>query len=97
MKKQLKDQYGNNIPRNLVLLDSYDMPDPYDIQTVLNDVDWYEANGIILVSYEQLRNHGIPDLETDPLDIDINVNTAKIVKIDDCLKRWSAEEGFSHA
>jgi hypothetical protein len=103
----MKDQYGQEVPNDLVVLPfgfepgdgpiRGDMVDPEDID-VMCRADWYEVDDgypIILVSY--LAIQGLS--ETDPLDcgIDLKAPGIKINRIADGLKRYSLEDGFYHA
>jgi len=87
----------NSIPNDLVLLDSVDLLQDEDIIYILSSqVDWYEANGFLMVSFKQLESGGVNALKTNPEDVGVNVKKDKIVRIDNCLKRLD-EFGFYHA
>lgn len=86
---------------NLVVLDVM----PQDLSasdlTKVERANWYEAhdesNGhrLILVPFAQAGRV----TETDPIDcgIDLSSRSVTLTRIDDCLKRWSEEDGFYHA
>jgi hypothetical protein len=90
------DQYGQTVPEDLIVLDAIDIVDEW-IVYIIERVDWYEAEGhpgLLLVSAYSVRNLG---LETDPLDVGINLYTAKLQRVATPLKRWSVQDGFYHA
>ncbi len=88
----MKDQYGNAVPDDLVLLPSQILSSSEEIETILK-AQWYEINGWCLcasfveiggLSEDALEDAGIDEPET-------------IDYVDDCLHRYSLEDGFYHA
>ena len=97
-----KDQYGNAVPADLMLLPDFDLLD--DTQRMrVTDADWYEANGILLTSagaFGDLTDiGGVNDPRDADLDVDAdgNIVGCPIIKIDDPLKRGNHEDGWYHA
>jgi hypothetical protein len=102
----MKDQYGQEVPGDLVVLPfgaapeddviGFDPVDPEDVE-IITAANWYEVEGregLILASYEAIG--GLSEL--DPLDYGIpDLAGAKINRIADPLKRYSWEDGFYHA
>ncbi len=87
----MKDQNENDIPNDLVLIPEIDgLTDSeiIDIETA----DWYEVNGIILVSAYAINYLS----EMDPKDAGIE-SLDGIIHINDNLKRCTYEDGFYHA
>lgn len=102
----MKDQYGQEVPGDLVVLQFGFDPespvvhgDPLEPEEVaiITAANWYEVEGregLILASYEAIE--GLSEL--DPLDCGIlDLAGAKINRIADPLKRYSPEDGFYHA
>ena len=94
----MKDQYGNDVPDDLVLLPHHilDGPDSTqksrDIDIVLN-ARWYEIDGVLLASSKEIN--GIS--EDDPSDAGLNITeNSQAFCIDGPLKRYSGEQ-FYHA
>ena len=102
----MKDQYGQPIPADLVVLPfgaasgegviGFDPVDPEDVE-IITAADWYEVagqEGLILASYEAINGFG-----SIPLDCGIDLTTPgiQISRIADPLKRYSLEDGFYHA
>lgn len=96
-KRKLKDQYGNDVPNDLVVLDDYLVTMLTKEQLDMVDkADWYEVENsdVILVSASAIDNLS----ETDPLDVGIDLAKAEsIMLIDRPLHRYSSEDGFYHA
>ena len=100
----MKDQYGQEIPDDLVVVDFGFEPgelinfirEPEEVQ-IISKADWYEVEGypLILASAEQIQYL----CETDPLDCGYpdNWKTIPIGRIANILKRWGPEDGFYHA
>lgn len=82
------DQYGHTVPNDLVLL-----PSGCLLQTELAEVvaaTWYEVDGILMASAEQIGHLS----EDDPEDAGIDLAEAKmIMQVQDCLKRWDIKGG----
>jgi len=87
----LKDQYGDDIPNDLVLMPDMEFLDETDLE-MIDNADWYEAHGILMVPASAINFLS----EDDPVDADINLETDEVWKIDNVLHRWS-KEGFYHA
>lgn len=92
----LKDQYGGRVPDDFVVL-SGRLPQDYtekDLRMITR-AEWYEVDGIILVSAREVDYAS----EDDPLDADVDLSKPgiEIGRIADALKRWSEEDGFYHA
>ena len=77
------DQYGNEIPNDLVYLPEYNNV----IADFIFSVDWYSVGGDLCCSAEQIEYLS----EEGPEDI------FQVFKINDCLKRGNAVDGFYHA
>lgn len=102
----MKDQYGQEVPADLVVLHfgfepgetviRGDRLEPEEIE-IISATAWYEVEGVplILASYEAIE--GLSEL--NPLDygIDLKATGIKINRIADPLKRYSLEDGFYHA
>ena len=103
----MKDQYGQEVPGDLVVLafgfEPGDGPirgdalEPEDVE-VISRADWYEIEGgppVVLASYVAIQGLS----EYNPLDagIDLAAPGALINRIADPLKRYSLEDGFYHA
>ena len=95
MKTNRKDQYGEPIPNDLVVLSGENPKDFIaDGLKAVDKADWYEANGIILVPWHQTEI-----FETAPEDagLDLDDPTVEILKIDAVLHRYNEVDGFYHA
>lgn len=90
----MRDQYGNAVPADLVVLPDYWLLTPAEVK-IVDDMDWYECKGVLLVSQSDLGGDDPRDvgLEVDP---DGNL-TGKVAKVDACLHRYNGEDGFYHA
>ena len=101
----MKDQYGQEIPADLVVLhfgfEPGDKPiqgdrlEPEEIEIICK-ARWYEVRDIplVLASYEEI--HGLSEM--NPLDYGIaDTFETDICRIADPLKRYSWEDGFYHA
>jgi hypothetical protein len=96
----MKDQYGNAVPDDLVLLDcAVEQLDDAEIAAV-DGLDWYELNGSfwrpILVGWSAFERAlpGVDALGIDEYDIDLALGVSYI---DAVLHRWNDEDGFYHA
>lgn len=90
---RLYDQYDRPVPDDLVLL-----PDPSPGAeeaelAILMNADWYEADGVLLVSGAAIDWMG----SADPLDAGVDLRKVDAALVDDALKRYSPEDGFYHA
>ena len=90
----MRDQYGNAVPADLVVLPDYWLLTPAEVK-IVDDMDWYECKGVLLVEPNEFS-------EDDPRDVGLGVGsdgnlTGKVMKIDACLHRYSEEDGFYHA
>ncbi len=88
----MKDQYGNPVPTDLVLL-----PDFSDLTEQETDLifraDWYECERVLMASFKAIGELS----EDDPIDAGVDLRCAQVFKVDDCLKRGNGEDGFYHA
>jgi len=88
----MKDQYGNDIPTDLVILPTHESLVDAEIKVVMS-ANWYESNGVLMASYKEI--HGLT--EVDPLDAGVVLSTDQISYVAHALKRHSKEDGFYHA
>lgn len=91
----LKDQYGNPVPDDLVVL-SREKPQEFTELglTLMDAADWYEVDGILLVSAKAVQSF----LEVDPLDCGLKLSQrSQVFAVHSCLHRWNEEDGFYHA
>lgn len=97
----MKDQYGNDVPGDLVVLElDVNLLSEEELNLV-GKVRWYEVEGhegTVLISFAEIN--GLT--ETDPIDVDINLldiifQGKTVHRIDDCLKRMNGTDGFYHA
>jgi hypothetical protein len=88
------DQYGNPIPTDLIVLSGED-PADFNSATLerIDKADWYEAEGVLLVSARAIGYA----FEGSPLDAGLDLDKTEIFYVDFCLHRWSSEDGFYHA
>ena len=91
----LKDQYGNKVPNDLVILcGPYGHWTEETLKKVVN-AKWYEADGLLCVSAAEVDE---PDIDEPVSYAGIRLTKrTKIDKIPHPLKRWSIEDGFYHA
>jgi hypothetical protein len=91
----MNDQYGNPIPDDLVVLSGENPQEMTELGLTLVDAaDWYEVDGILLVSAKSVQYF----LETDPIDCGVRLTPrSKVYAVDYCLHRWNEEDGFYHA
>jgi len=87
-----KDQCGNPIPKDLVLLPTLAELSAENIDKVFA-ADWYEANGVLMASAKKIKGLS----EDDPADADVDLKTAEILYVAHALKRGNEEDGFYHA
>lgn len=89
-----KDQYGNPIPDDLVVLSGENPADLTDhALRLIANADWYEASSVMLVPASQVENF----LEAEPVDAGVDLAQVTVSKIADFLKRWNDVDGFYHA
>ena len=101
------DQYSEKIPDDLVVLPEVNGLTIKGLETVLN-ADWYEArmsqepedpNDItpyLMASAKEIK----AVIHNDWQDMDLEIVggiVIEILSVNDCLKRWSIEDGFYHA
>lgn len=86
----MKDQYGNAVPNDLVLLPNYTHLD--EERKKVFEADWYDIDGIIWVSAKAIDYLSESDVE----DSGINIS-GEIMYVDHCLKRGNEIDGFYHA
>ena len=96
-KLRLRDQYGDKVPNDLVLPPMMEAINDEQLKVIMA-ADWYEVEGkgyAILMSFRQIKGLS----EADPLDADIDLSAKgiKVFRINECLKRYSDEDGFYHA
>jgi len=90
----MNDQYGNKVPDDLIALEcGLDRFDDDEVKIIV-DAQWYEVTHShgqdLAVSFSEIQ--GIIDS-----DYPLGDTPIEIMLIDDCLKRWSIEDGFYHA
>ncbi len=94
----MKDQYDNEVPGRLVIISGagfFDMLSEEDVKEV-EGLDWFECDGFLLADGDTLAANWIEDY-TEPPDAGLVIGPkSKILKVNDCLKRWSEEDGFYH-
>jgi len=101
----MNDQYGQEIPADLVVLPFGFDPEsevlsghprePEDVD-IISKANWYEVEGqegLLLASYEAIE--GLSEL--NPLDCGLTLAGAQLNRVADPLKRYSLEDGFYHA
>jgi len=86
----MTDQYGKKVPTDLVLMPDIKLLSRREIKLVA-DQDWYECDGILLVSASAI--HFLS--EADPSEAGIVLSS--VTKVNGLLKRWSLEDGWYHA
>lgn len=87
----MKDQFGNEVPDDLVVIDSGQYADERAVEIIMA-CDWYECNGYIMASASKLDEA----LYCQPEDCDLELKEP-IYRIADGLKRWGKYDGFYHA
>ena len=108
----MKDQYGQEIPGDLVVLESGDFIDQGDISDEVNDkfpdssgaedfqtlfnAAWYEVEEWPGVILVSAKAINYLS-EVDPMDIGVDISAAQINRIADGLKRFDLQDGFTHA
>jgi hypothetical protein len=97
LNNEVLEKWKEQFLRLLVTLPNPKDIDQEDIDEVMR-ADWFEQDGVLMaqgVSTEAFI--GIKCSEDDPEDSGITLDFEEIIRIDDCLKRWSYEDGFYHA
>jgi hypothetical protein len=84
------DQYGNNVPDDLVLMPIFSWLTDEEVNLVF-DADWYECDKLLFVSAWEI------DYLSEASIGEIVKNINKITKVNDCLKRGNEDDGFYHA
>lgn len=89
------DQYHNGIDTNLLMIPpSLELLTKKQIKQIVA-VNWFETEaGDLLVNTARLDDEIVEEC-TSLEDADISVD-GEILYVDDCLKRWSIEDGFYH-
>jgi hypothetical protein len=90
----MRDQYGNAVPADLVVLPDYWLLTPSEVEVVIS-MDWYECKGVLLVPANEISSDNPRDYGLE-FDQDGNL-TGKVTKVDACLHRCNDEDGFYHA
>lgn len=90
----MKDQYGNAVPSDLVVLPDFWLLTPAEVE-IVDKMDWWECKGVLLTEPNEFS-------EDDPRDYGVEVDpdgnlTGKVIKVDACLHRYNGEDGFYHA
>ena len=87
----MKDQYGNAVPADLVVLPDFWILTPEEVEKI-NDMDWYECKGVLLLSRD---DYGGDDPQDVGLEVDPDGNlTAQVTKLDRACHRYSEADGF---
>lgn len=84
----MKDNYGNEVPSDLVLLPGYESCDDQEIR-IIAESDWYEVidgNGNVWLC---CSTEAIGDICDDFVDIYAEGGIVEIMAVNDGLKRWS--------
>ena len=89
----MRDQYDNELPSDLVVLDLDPSNLIRDEREKIVNARWYEADGVLLVPFNEIG--GLT--ETDPLDAGVDITRTQVFYVDDHLKRYNPEDGFYHA
>ncbi len=88
------DQFDRPIPDDLVLMPNIEHLTKEEIKLV-DEADWYDADGYLLVSAEAI-NHLSEDTLEDATGIKLE-NIEEIFHVATCLHRWNYDWGFYHA
>jgi len=94
----MKDQYGQAVPADLVVLPSYTLC-TYEERAAIFRETWYEANGILLADLPMAAAGLCLDPRDVGLDVDEdgNLEGCEIRRIAAGLKRGNSIDGFYHA
>jgi hypothetical protein len=87
----MKDQYGEDIPNDLVLMPSIESLNEEELK-IVDNANWYEQNKVLMVSAKEINYLS----EDDILNADITLKEDKIFYIAFILHRFD-ENGFYHA
>lgn len=89
------DQYGQNIPQDLTLLEWNDITSRH-ASTIDQQLDWYcfEGNKTNHIFVSQSELEKVLDGPIDNLSPDDCILNGNLVKIDSVLHRWTKEDGF---
>lgn len=103
----MKDQYGTEVPEDLVLIPYPKVLDDYGIDHTTTDIlsrlGWYELEeypGFIFVSASEVKDEVLLDIMYpigDVFNIEVCKYDRPIAYISPCLHRFSVEDGFYHA
>jgi hypothetical protein len=90
----MRDQYGNAVPADLVVIPNAEELTLDEIE-IIDDMDWYECEGFLLVPQNEI---GGDDPRDAGLKVDQDGNLiGEVMKVDQCLHRYNDEYGFYHA
>ena len=89
----MKDQNGNTVPSDLVILPDPAMLTDEQIEQVL-DAGWWELNSHVLCASAQEIDYLS---EAGPEDAGVTPTRGRIDYVAGCLKRASEVDGFYHA
>jgi len=94
----MTDQYGNEIPNDLVCLPDINHLSDEDIKLVDN-ADWYEAKHDDVGEVLLVSGSGINWLEESTLEDATGIphEWCEIARVDSCLHRFNSQDGFYHA
>ncbi len=104
----MKDQYNNNVPGDLVLLEwrfIAELPETEQEKALkkIENLKWYKSvrdanfgGNAIFVSARQLAKI-FPNRDDFTYFYDVVDKAKEWLKVDRCLYRWSPEDGFYHA
>ncbi len=87
----MRDQYGNAVPADLVVLPEFWILTPAEVE-IVDKMDWWECKGVLLVEPNEFS-------EGDPQDYGLKVDpdgnlTAQVTKLDLACHRYSEADGF---
>jgi len=95
--ESMKDQYGDAVPEDLVLLPHYDfdvyiLVDARCVEKICNAA-WYEVDQILMASAKAIDYIS----EDDPLDTGVDLSkVTEISRVAEVLKRGNPKDGFYH-
>lgn len=97
----MKDQYGEQVPDDLVLLPEIEHLDESEIKKVVN-ADWYKVwTAFEGIPFLMVSAKAIDYLSENNLidSIGADVRITEMLRVNDVLKRWDTEygDGFYHA
>jgi hypothetical protein len=88
----MRDQYGNAVPADLVVLPDFWLLTEDQVEFVMN-ADWYECKGVLLISSIDIGGDNPQDVGLE-VDIDGNLSYGKVRKIDRAHHRCDKGDGF---